>query len=219
MSVGETYVTVQGRVGGDVEYKDANASKVALASFRLGSTPRYYDRGEGSWADRPTTWFTVECWRTLAENVKSSVQKGQPVLVTGRLKTTEWLDDEGKRQSRTVLDAFSVGHDLTRGTAVFRKTTQVQHNRSATSLDEEMRRLSESAESVELLQEVGLAPAGGSPEVSPAAATAGAVDEEVDEAPDGAGALVGPVPVSGGAAPSGPAEETRSSPSRSRRAA
>ncbi|HEU4948818.1 MAG TPA: single-stranded DNA-binding protein [Kribbella sp.] len=150
MSVGETYVTVQGRVGSDVEYKDATATKVALASFRLGSTPRYYDRGEGGWMDRPTTWFTVECWRSLAENVKSSLERGQPVMVTGRLKTTEWVDDQGVRQSRTVLDAFSVGHDLTRGTAVYRRNAPAQQSQASSSLDEEMRRLSDTVETAGL---------------------------------------------------------------------
>jgi single-strand DNA-binding protein len=150
VSVGETYVTVQGRVGGDVEYKDATSTKVALASFRLASTPRYYDRGEGGWADRPTTWFTVECWRTLAENVKGSLERGQPVMVMGRLKTTEWTDEKGERQSRTVIDAFCVGHDLARGTAMFRKSAPLQQSQPSVSLDEEMRRLSDVAETAEV---------------------------------------------------------------------
>jgi single-strand DNA-binding protein len=145
MSVGETYVTVQGRVGSDVQFKEAAGSKVALASFRLGSTPRFYDRGEGQWADRPTTWFTVECWRTLAENVKASLVRGQPVTVTGRLKTTEWVD-QGVQRSRTVLDAFSVGHDLTRGTAAFRKNPPQERALASVSADEEMRGLSDLVE-------------------------------------------------------------------------
>lgn len=211
MSIGETYITVQGRVGGDVEYKDTNASKVAIASFRLGSTPRFYDRGEGVWTDRPTTWFTVECWRTLAENVKSSVQKGQPVVVTGRLKTTEWLDDEGKRQSRTVIDAFSVGHDLTRGTAVFRKTSQLQQGQPTISLDEEMRRLSDSAETVEVLEEVGLAPVGAGQSAASRSAAA--------QAPDGADAASGPVPVGVGPGGAELGEESRTAVRRNRRAA
>jgi single-strand DNA-binding protein len=153
VSVGEIYVTVQGRVGGDVEYKEATSTKVALASFRLGSTPRYYDRGEGGWADRPTTWFTVECWRTLAENVKGSLEKGQPVMVMGRLKTTEWKDENGERQTKTVLEAFSVGHDLARGTSIFRKNAPQPHNQPSGSLDEEMRKLTEAVETAELVQE------------------------------------------------------------------
>lgn len=145
MSVGETYLTLQGWVGSDIKFKEVSG-RVALASFRLGSTPRQFDRAKQTWVDRPTTWFTVECWRTLAENVNESLQRGQPVVVTGRLKTTEWLE-EGQTKSRTVLDAFAVGHDLTRGTTAFTKNPPQLHVPEAPStLDSEMRDLSTQAE-------------------------------------------------------------------------
>jgi single-strand DNA-binding protein len=145
MSVGETYVTVQGWVGGDVQFKEVTGG-VALASFRLGSTPRQYDRAKGTWVDRPTTWYTVECWRTLAQNVFDSVYRGQPVVVSGRLKTTEWTEEGGETRQRTVLDAFSVGHDLTRGTTKFAKNAPQILAVAGGSLDQEMRDLSNRAE-------------------------------------------------------------------------
>ncbi|TWD82687.1 single-strand DNA-binding protein [Kribbella amoyensis] len=144
MSVGESYLTVQGNVGGEVQFKDVNDT-IALASFRLASTPRQFDRGKGSWIDRPTTWFTVECWRTLAKNVAVSVERGHPVIVTGRLKTTEWTE-EGETRSRTVLEAFSVGHDLSRGTTAFTKNPP-QAIGGTGNLDEQMRDLTTRAES------------------------------------------------------------------------
>jgi single-strand DNA-binding protein len=147
MSVGEINLDVQGRVGGEVKFK-TSTSGIAMASFRLAATPRYYNRAEGGWTDRPTTWFTVECWRGLAENVQASLSVGQPVLVTGRLKTTEWLDNTGENHSRTVLDAFSVGHDLSRGTAQFRKNPP-KVAQQADSLRDEMRELVDDVESEE----------------------------------------------------------------------
>jgi single-strand DNA-binding protein len=144
MSVGETYLTVQGRVGGDVRFKEVSG-KVALASFRIGTTPRQFDKTTGGWIDRPTAWFTVECWRTLAQNVHDSLQRGHPVVVTGRLKTTEWIE-EGEKKSRTVIDAFSVGHDLARGTTSFKKNPPRPQAADGTSLDGEMRELSDDAE-------------------------------------------------------------------------
>lgn len=148
MSIGETYLTMTGHVGGDVLSKQMN-SGVALASFRLASTPRVYDRSRNTWVDRPTTWLTVECWRGLAQNVVDSVQRGQPVIVTGRLKTSEWKDEEsGELRSRLVLDAISVGHDLSRGTAVFSKNPP-QAFPAGPSLDEEMRDLSNQAEATQ----------------------------------------------------------------------
>jgi single-stranded DNA-binding protein len=66
-------------------------------------------------------------------------------MVTGRLKTTEWID-QGVPRSRTVLDAFSVGHDLTRGTAAFRKNPPQERALASVSADEEMRGLSDLVE-------------------------------------------------------------------------
>jgi single-strand DNA-binding protein len=106
----------------------------------LASTPRRYDRSLGTWLDEPTTWFSVQCWRGLATNVKSSISKGQPVIVMGRLRTSEWSQN-GETHSRLVLDANSVGHDLTRGTSVFHRSAQRQ-----------VEAVSEAAEAVAALQ-------------------------------------------------------------------
>ena len=122
MSLGETYVTVLGWVGSDPDFKEIGGN-VPHATFRLGSTPRQFDRILSAYVDKPTTWFSVECWRGLAQNAFESVRVGQPVIVTGRLRTHEWTDDAGESRSRVVLEAFSVGHDLTRGTATFTKAS------------------------------------------------------------------------------------------------
>ena len=55
----ESYVTLQGWVGGDVDIRDVGDTQ--CASFRVGSTPRYLRNG--SWVDGQTSWFTVNCWR------------------------------------------------------------------------------------------------------------------------------------------------------------
>ncbi|WP_185443889.1 single-stranded DNA-binding protein [Kribbella qitaiheensis] len=136
MSVNETTVTVLGWVGGDVDYREVSGG-VGVANFRVGTTPRHFDKTVGGWVDRPTTWFQVECWRGLAEHVRQSVQRGHPVLVTGRLKTTEWDDGEGGKRTKTVIDAFSVGHDLARGTAAFTKAARRPYRTETSSLDED----------------------------------------------------------------------------------
>jgi single-strand DNA-binding protein len=119
MSLGETYVTVLGWVGSDPDFKEV--AQIPHATFRIGSTPRQFDRALGRYVDKPTTWFSVECWRGLAQNAFDSVRTGHPVIVTGRLRTHEWTDDSGEQRSRVVLEAFSLGHDLTRGTTTFTK--------------------------------------------------------------------------------------------------
>ncbi|MEU4418945.1 single-stranded DNA-binding protein, partial [Nocardia salmonicida] len=47
---------------------------------------------------------------------------GDAVLVTGRLRASVWQDAEGKTHQNMVVEAVSLGHDLTRGTSVFLKS-------------------------------------------------------------------------------------------------
>lgn len=112
----EAYVHMTGYVGGDVEFRN---NTVATASFRLGCTPRL--RRGGDWSDGETTWLTITCFRSLAEHAMSSVRKGDPVIVVGRLRTQVWVKD-GVQQERTVLEALTIGHDLTKGTSAFNRS-------------------------------------------------------------------------------------------------
>lgn len=115
-------ITVTGNVGTDVELRDDDSKEWAYAAFRLASTPRMLRNG--NWRDGETTWLNVNCRnRALSLNVRSSISKGDPVVVTGRLTTWTWTNKEtGEIQDKLVLEAVSVGHDLCRGTSSFRKT-------------------------------------------------------------------------------------------------
>ena len=117
----EAFVTFQGWVGGDVTYRETQQGNVA--NFRVGSTPRIRRRN-GDWVDGPTSWFSVSCWRSLADHVRDSVHKGEPVLVHGRLRTDVWTREDGQSSTTYVVEATYVGHDLSRGTAAFVKSTR-----------------------------------------------------------------------------------------------
>lgn len=97
---------------------------VAFTSFRLATTPRWYDSRQGTWTDGRTEWITVKAFREAAFTIAASVHKGQPVIAHGRLRTEEWVGENGPRTT-LVLDATAVGHDLTRGTARFARREQV----------------------------------------------------------------------------------------------
>jgi single-strand DNA-binding protein len=116
----ESYVTIQGWVGGNVDLRDVGDTQVG--SFRVGSTPRY-NKG-GTWVDGQTSWYTVNCWRNLGRNVKESLHRGDAVIVHGRVRVDVW-EREGKPSSvQWVVDATFVGHDLTKGTSAFLKTAR-----------------------------------------------------------------------------------------------
>ncbi|MFH8386609.1 single-stranded DNA-binding protein [Kitasatospora sp. NPDC018058] len=120
----EAHVTVLGNVATEVSYGET-ANGVPMANFQLGCTERRYDRERACWVDGETQWLRVTAWRALAVNLIGSLAKGDPVLVTGRLRVREWTEGEVKR-SRAEVDARSVGHDLTRGTSAFRWASGVR---------------------------------------------------------------------------------------------
>ena len=92
-----------------------------ITSFRLASTQRRFDRPQQKWIDGETNWYTVTAFRQLALNSNASVEKGQRVLVTGRLKIRDW--ENGERTGTTVeIEAEAIGHDLAWGTAAFTRS-------------------------------------------------------------------------------------------------
>jgi single-strand DNA-binding protein len=95
------------------------AGDVSSAKLRIAYTARWRNRETGEWSDGATTFVNVQCWRNLADNVTTCLRKGEPVLVFGRLRIRHYTDGEGNSRTATEVEASSVGHDLTRGTAHF----------------------------------------------------------------------------------------------------
>ncbi|MFH8724195.1 single-stranded DNA-binding protein [Streptomyces termitum] len=119
----DTMVTLVGNVATAVEYRDTMAG--AVARFRFAVTARRWDRERASWSDGPTSFYTVSAWRGLGANLAASVAVGEPLVVHGRLKVRE-DERDGQRKTFVDVDAFAVGHDLTRGTSAFRRTVRAE---------------------------------------------------------------------------------------------
>jgi single-strand DNA-binding protein len=128
----DAQIWITGRVGTEVEYQ--LVKDIPFAQFRLGCTPSYNRNGQ--WSERDTTWLSVSCSRRLAEGVRESIRKGDPVVVTGRLRTDRWTDTQGVERERLKLEATSVGHDLTWGTAVFSKRVNLEVAKEAIAEDD-----------------------------------------------------------------------------------
>ena len=71
-----------------------------MATVRVGVTPRLKKGGE--WVDGETTWYTVTAWRTLADHLRDSVRKGDPVIVHGRLRTETWAARGGRHRDHAA---------------------------------------------------------------------------------------------------------------------
>jgi single-strand DNA-binding protein len=84
-------------------------------SMRVGWTPRRIDRATGEWTDGPTCFVSVKCFGRMAQNAKASLDKGDPVLVTGTLRMHDYQSKEGVLRTSVDITATALGHDLSRG--------------------------------------------------------------------------------------------------------
>jgi single-strand DNA-binding protein len=116
----DTTVTIVGNVV-DAPDRRTLESGTTVATFRVASTARRFDKASGRWVDGDSLYLRVTCWRQLADNVTRSLLKGDPVMITGRLFTRSY-EVNGQRRSSFELEASSVGHDLARGTTSFHRT-------------------------------------------------------------------------------------------------
>jgi single-strand DNA-binding protein len=110
-------ITLTGIVGTEPRAV-TTAEGLAITSFRLASTQRRFDKGQEKWVDGETNWYSITTFRQLATNAAMSVKKGERILVTGRLRIREW-ESGGKSGTNIEIEAESLGHDLSWGTAAF----------------------------------------------------------------------------------------------------
>ncbi|MFI8995272.1 single-stranded DNA-binding protein [Streptomyces sp. NPDC053542] len=128
MAMTDTMVTLTGNAATAVEHRYTKDG-AAAARFRMACTPRRFDREQGRWTDGTTSFYTVRAWRTLADNLAASVAVGEPLVVRGRLTVREGEhppERGGGRWFAAEVDAVTIGHDLTRGTAAFRRAARAR---------------------------------------------------------------------------------------------
>ncbi|MDK6302494.1 single-stranded DNA-binding protein [Corynebacterium sp. UMB9976] len=121
MAPGDTPITLVGNIVADPELRYTQ-SGAAVASFRVASTPRRYDAQAGQWVDGEALFLTCNIWRQAAENVANSLNKGDRVVVTGRLRQRSFETREGEKRTVFEVEAEEVGPSLKYATA------QVQRN-------------------------------------------------------------------------------------------
>lgn len=114
-----TLITVQGWIGSVPTAREVGG--VPVLSFRVGCTPRHFNRTAGAWVDGETQWYGVSAWRRLADHAAASLHQGDPVVVHGRLIQRTYVNKHGLEAVALEIDAVTLGHDLTRGVATFVK--------------------------------------------------------------------------------------------------
>ena len=108
-------VTVKGFVATQPKFVIVGEN-LAITSFRLGASTRRFNTTSNQWQTTNTSWYSVSCFRDLATNAFASLNKGDPVIVQGMLKVSEWTAGD-KSGLDVEISAESVGHDLRWGKA------------------------------------------------------------------------------------------------------
>ena len=133
---GDTYLTMSGNLTFTPKTGATRAGDT-WARMRVASTPRHFDRAENLWKDGTTVFMDVVCWKKLAENVVQTLEKGDRVVIAGRLRQGSYEDSQGTRHTTYEVEAESVGPDLTKVAAkVMRRPVAVNDPSAAESESE-----------------------------------------------------------------------------------
>ena len=100
-------IILTGFVGKDAECRTFdNGGKVA--NFTFATTERGYTLQNGTQVPEQTDWHNVVCHKGLAEFAEKWARKGQPFLITGRVRYREYTNQAGEKRYITEVIARSI---------------------------------------------------------------------------------------------------------------
>lgn len=105
------HIAVSGIIG-TIPRRSVTKSGAPITSFRLAAHQSHFDRAKNAWVDDDSSWYSVTTFRQLATNAAASLQKGEHVVVAGRLIIRDWSNAERSGVDVEIV-AESVGHDMT----------------------------------------------------------------------------------------------------------
>lgn len=119
MSLNEPTLTITGNLVNDPELRFTGNGQ-AVAAFTVAQNPRYRDTN-GEWKDGDTVYLRCTAWRQVAENICESLQRGDPVIVVGRLRINKYQDKQGIDRQANDIQVDTVGVTLERNTVRIRR--------------------------------------------------------------------------------------------------
>lgn len=119
---GEPTIQIVGNITADPELRFTPSGK-AVANFTVAQTPRTKQGDE--YVDGEAMLFRCAAWGDYGEHVAESFEKGQRVLVSGRLKVRSYEKDGVTRTSLDV-EVDECGHSLRFATSKSAKAQRSQ---------------------------------------------------------------------------------------------
>jgi single-strand DNA-binding protein len=127
---GETTITLVGNLVDDPELR-FTPSGVAVAKFRVASTPRNFDKQTNEWKDSESLFLTCNVWRDMAEHVAESLTRGTRVIVQGFLKQRTYETTAGEKRTVFEVEVIEVGPSLRNATATVTRAHRAGSNQNA----------------------------------------------------------------------------------------
>ena len=120
----EPATTITGNLTADPELRFTPAGR-PVAAFTIANTPRFPDRESGEWKDGETWFVRCSAWGDTAENIAASLNRGNAVVATGRLRCRTWEDkDTGQKRAAVEMTVDDIGPSLRRAVAKVTKATR-----------------------------------------------------------------------------------------------
>jgi len=95
-------VSLIGRLGAQPEVTTFETGRT-LARFTLAVNEGYKDK-DGNWQDN-TQWHTINAWGRTADRVKKALNKGQEVMIEGKLVNQSYETKAGEKRYSTIIEA------------------------------------------------------------------------------------------------------------------
>jgi single-strand DNA-binding protein len=112
---------VEMTLGQDPELRFTPAGK-AVCSMRAVTSKRRKNQQTNEWEDVNVTWYGLNAWERMAENIaESDLKSGMRVIVLGKVYNREWEDGEGNKRYSLEIDVDAIGPSLAFQVASVRK--------------------------------------------------------------------------------------------------
>ena len=96
-------ITIVGNLGSapDIKHLDSGAT---VANLSVAVSESWKDKNTGDKREK-TEWFRCVLWRGLADVAGTYLNKGDKVLIEGKMETRKWTNKEGEERQITELIA------------------------------------------------------------------------------------------------------------------
>ena len=104
-------ITVTGNIG-EPSLKFTQAGKPVLNLSLADNHSRKNQSGE--WEQTGTTWYRLSLWDAHAQNAADILQKGDRVMVTGRVETRTYTDRDGQERESLEIQVQEIGKTISK---------------------------------------------------------------------------------------------------------